>query len=330
MIRNGFSLSGFKSPAILVGLLTFGTLVGCTSQRGSVGGQTVLQVNDHALTAQEFSDRLARKLKQFDALSVKDPTTLNRSKEDVLRNFTLESMIIDYARANSITVSDSELDAEVNQFRSAYPDDVAFRHVLAEENLSVTSWRELLRVTLLEKKVFKKIGEKVQKPTAEEVRKSYEENKTQYKRKERIYLRQIVADDLTKATELKDELKKKSFTELATKFSVAPEGKNGGLVGWIEKGSVDIFDKAFSLPVGGTSSVLESPYGFHIFKVERKAPAGTASLEEVKSEIERNLTAQREQAEFTAWLDRQIRSSRVLRNQDLIRAISVETRKGKE
>jgi peptidyl-prolyl cis-trans isomerase C len=319
-----------KGPAI-AGLLTFGTLIsGCTMQRTQVALQPVLQVNDHTLTIQEFSDRLARKLKQFDALTAKDPSTLSRTKEDVLRNYTLEALIVDYAQANSLTVSDQELDQEVNAFRSAYPDDISFRRVLAEENLSLATWRERLRTTLLERKVFQKINEKAKKPSAEDVKKYYEENKEKFRRKERVYLRQIVLDDLTKAIEIKDELKKRNFNELATKYSVAPEGKNAGLVGWIERGSVDIFDKAFQLPVGGVSQVLESPYGFHILKVERKAPPGFAGQDEVKALIEQTLLAQKEQAEFASWLDRQIRSSRVLRNPELIRSVNVETRKGKE
>ncbi|MFN7729761.1 MAG: peptidyl-prolyl cis-trans isomerase [Bdellovibrio sp.] len=322
--------SFLRGPALWLGLLILMSLSSCTSKKSQVANLPVLQVNDQTLTAQAFSDRLARKLKQFDALSAKDPNNLSRTKEEVLRNYTLEALISDFARAHSITVSDQELENEVNAFRSTYPDDVAFRNVLAEESLSLTSWREQLSLTLLERKVFHKISEKVEKPTLDEMKKYYEENKDKYRRKERVYLRQIVSDDLTKATELREEVKKKDFAKTATKFSVAPESKNGGLVGWIERGSVDIFDKAFQMPVGGVSQVLESPYGFHILKVERKAPAGFATLEEVKPMLEQALMAQKEQGEFTAWLDRQIRTSRVLRNQDLIRSISVETRKGNE
>ncbi len=316
--------------AALTSLLVFANLVGCTGQKAQMASQTVLQVNDHALTAVEFSDRLARKLKQFDALTAKDPATLQRTKEDVLRSYTLEAMVIDFAKTSNLTVSEQELDKEVNSFRSAYPDDVSFRRVLAEESLSLAIWREQLRLTILERKVFQKITESAQKPTAEEIKKSFEENKEKYRRKERIFLRQIVVDDLTKAMELKEESKKKNFNALATKFSIAPEGKNGGLVGWIEKGSLEIFDKAFQLPVGQVSQVLESPYGFPILKVERKAPAGYAGSDVVKPLIEQSLLAQREQAEFASWLDRQIRTSRVLRNQEVLRAIRVETRKGKE
>ncbi len=38
------------------------------------------------------------------------------------------------------------------------------------------------------------------------------------------------------------------------------------------------------------------------------------------------LQAKREQANFVAWLDNQVRASRVLKNVELINAIKVETR----
>ena len=118
--------------------------------------------------------------------------------------------------------------------------------------------------------------------------------------------------------------------ELAKKYSVSPEGKNGGEVGWIERGSVDIFDKAFLLPLGGVSQVLESAYGFHLFKTERKAAAGIASLDEVRPQIIQLLQAQKEQIEFMGWLDKQLKVVRILKNSELIAAIGVETKGQKQ
>lgn len=287
----------------------------------------VIKVNDHVLTAKEFGNQLARKLKNFDALAAKDPNNIFKLKEELLRNFVISSLITDWAEQNKISIQDAELEKEINKYRSNYPDDIAFRRALVEENISLDEWRTGLKMTLLQKAVFKKISEKAVAPTDDEILKYYELNKDQFKRKERVLLRQIVTDDLAKAESIKGELKSKDFISLAKKYSVAPEGKNGGLVGWMEKGSVDIFDKAFQLPVGGVSGVLESSYGFHIFKVDAKAPAGFASLQEMKPVIVSILQGRKEQAEFSSWLDKQIRSSKVLRNNDLIGAVGVETRK---
>jgi peptidyl-prolyl cis-trans isomerase C len=318
----------FKSPA-LTGLFHLGIcflIAGCDLGASRVAARPVVQVNDHTLSTKEFADQLARRLKNFDALAAKDPNNVKRAKEDVIRVFIMQSLTRDYAKKNDISVDDSELEKEINQFRASYPDDLSFRRTLAEENLSMSEWKEELRQTMISRKVFKKLSEKIQTPSAAEIQKYYEENKNLYKRKDRIYLRQIILDELSKAQSVRDELKKKDFSELAKKYSVAPEAKSGGLVGWVEKGSVDIFDKAFALPVGGVSQVLESSYGFHIFKVERKSGPGFASIDEVKKEIVQTLMGKKEQAEFADWLDKQIRSSRVLRDNDLMGAVTVETR----
>lgn len=318
----------FISPVLtgLFILLTAGMITGCDLGASRVARKPVLQVNDQVLNAKDFSSQLARRLKNFDALAAKDPNNVKRAKEDILRVFIMRVLVSDYAKANGIKVEDPELEKEVNSFRSSYPDDLSFRRVLAEENLSVSDWKEEMRQSLLERKVFAKISEKTVAPSEEEIKKHFETNKEMYKRKERIYLRQIITDEFSKAQSIRDELKKKDFAELAKKYSVSPEAKAGGLVGWVEKGSVDVFDKAFALPVGGMSQVLESSYGFHIFKVERRAAPGYASLEEVRPEITQVLVGKKEQADFAGWLDKQIRASRVLRDNELLAAITVETR----
>lgn len=286
----------------------------------------MVKVNDEVLTTKALADRLARHLKNLDALSAKDPNNVRRTKEEIISTFILNSLVKKYAAENSISVSDKELEDEINAFRSSYPDDLSFRRALADENLSLSDWKEELRMTLLERKVNQKVTANVKSPTAEEIGAYYNENKDRFRRADRVLLRQIVVDDLTKAQAIRDEAKKKSFVDLAKKYSVAPEGKNGGLVGWIEKGSVDIFDKAFALPIGGMSQVLESSYGFHIFKIDAKKPASIASLDEVRPLVEQIVRGKKEQADFSSWLDVQIRQSRVLRDNSLIDSLVVETR----
>lgn len=317
-----------KSPGILGLFIFITTLIfsGCTWSNKSVGGKPVVKVNDEVLTTKALADRLARHLKNLDALSAKDPNNVRRSKEEIISTFILNSLVKKYAAENSISINDKELESEINAFRSSYPDDLSFRRALADENLSLSDWKEELRMTLLERKVNQKVTASVKSPTAEEVSAYYNENKDRFRRADRVLLRQIVVDDLTKAQAIRDEAKKKNFVDLAKKYSVAPEGKSGGLVGWIEKGTVDIFDKAFALPVGGMSQVLESSYGFHIFKVDAKKPASIASIDEVRPLIEQLVRGKKEQADFSSWLDVQIRQSRVLRDNSLIDSLVVETR----
>ncbi|MGZ3768436.1 MAG: peptidylprolyl isomerase [Bdellovibrio sp.] len=314
-----------KSPA-MTGLFVFLGLAlgGCPSKYQKVSTKPVEKVNDRILTSQQFANQLARRLRNFDALSAKDPNNIQRIKEDILKDFLVKSLTLDWARAQNISISESVLDAEVNKLRGNYPDDLSFRRALVQENLSFSDWREELRYSLVEKEVFKKINEKIKAPTEDDIKHYYEDHKERFKRKERIYIRQIVVDEDAKADAIKVDLKTKEFSELAKKFSITPEGKNGGVVGWIEKGSVDYFDPLFT----GSSGVrtIRSPFGVHLIKVEKKVPAMIVSLDEVKSQIIKDLRAQREQAEYVAWLDAQLRSSKVLRDYDLINSIKVDTK----
>jgi peptidyl-prolyl cis-trans isomerase C len=300
---------------------------GCFWRNTPVAEQAVIQVDDRTMNLKEFSDRLSRQLKSFDALAAKDPAQIDRARQSVIQDFLMEALFARFALSQKIEVAEGEWDQEVNEIRSGFPDDVSFRRALAEENLSLSEWREKIKFLILQKKIFATFQKKTVAPGEDEMKKYYEENKEKFRHPERILLRQIVVDDLGKAQDIHQELKKKKFETLATQFSIAPEGKAGGLVGWVDRGSLDVFDKAFGLSVGGAiSQVLESTYGFHIFKVEKKEPAGFRKFDELKPVIAKILVGQQEQKEYTQWMDEQLRSSRVSINRDLINQLKVETR----
>jgi peptidyl-prolyl cis-trans isomerase C len=316
----------FKSPAMsgLFVFLSLAFLTGCPSSYQKISTKPVAKVNDHVLTTKQFANQIARRLKNFDALAAKDANNIHRVKEDILREFVVKSLTLDWARAQSLVISESQLDQEVDKLRANYPDDLSFRRVLAQENLSFSEWREDLRYTLVEREVFKKLNEKVKAPSDEEIKRYHEEHKDRFKRKERIYIRQIVVDEAAKADAIKVTLKTQDFAEVAKKYSITPEAKAGGVVGWIEKGTVDYFDPLFS--AGAALQTINSPWGIHLIKVEKKAPASVLSVEEAKPQIIRALRAQREQAEYVAWLDAQLRSSKVLKDYELMNSIRIDTR----
>ncbi|SRR5258706_11814063 len=58
------------------------------------------------------------------------------------------------------------------------------------------------------------------------------------------------------------------FGELAKKWSDCPSGKKGGDLGSFGRGQmVPAFEQtAFALPVGGTSGVVETEFGYHLIR----------------------------------------------------------------
>ena len=72
------------------------------------------------------------------------------------------------------------------------------------------------------------------------------------------------------------------------------------------------FDHALRLAVGQLSPVVASPFGFHIFRVEEKIPAGEANFDDVREQLRAELEASRLADLRRDWL-RELRASAQIR-----------------
>lgn len=315
-----------KSP-VYSGFLLFFLFSGCNLLDQKVTSKPVVKVNQYQLSVKDFSNHLARKIKNLDALSAKDTYNLNRTKEEIVKTFIIESLVQSWAQENKVSIKEESIKQEVEKLRAIYPDDFAFRNFLSTENLSFADWKKSVEYSLLEKELFRTLNLKSKSITDDELKKYYEEHKEEFRLKERILIRQILVDEEAKLDRLKIDVKKIDFSALAKDYSISPEGKNGGLLDWIEKGTVDYFDQLFTQPVGSIKS-LQSPFGFHLIKIEKKSPSSLKSFDEVKNKIARRFVANNEQSLYLAWLDVELRKAKIFKDSELINSISIET-KGK-
>ena len=145
--------------------------------------------------------------------------------------------------------------------------------------------------------------------TDAEVQAYYNAHQDQYQVKDQVKVRHILIavpagsdakTDAAAKAKAEDVLKQikagGSFAELAKKDSDDPGSKDqGGELGWLDHGkTVPEFDKAaFSLPVGQTSDLVKTQFGYHIMQVEEKKTAHLRPLSEVKAEIVPVLEQQR-------------------------------------
>jgi peptidyl-prolyl cis-trans isomerase D len=101
-----------------------------------------------------------------------------------------------------------------------------------------------------------------------------------------------------------------NFADLAKKFSEdTGSAQQGGDLGWIGRGrTVPEFEKAsFSLPVGQTSDLVQSTYGFHIIQVEDKHEARLKPLDDVKADIE-PIVAQQDASAITEKVAKEVQA----------------------
>lgn len=154
--------------------------------------------------------------------------------------------------------------------------------------------------------------------TPDELQKYYSQHQDDYRLPETVTVRHILiktptpdangkvdqkAVDAarTKADDIAKQLQGgANFADLAKKYSEDPgSAKDGGLLPPITRGrTVPEFEQAaFNTPVGQTTGVIRTSYGFHIIRVEAKQQARLKPLEEVKGEIEPILKQQKAAAQ---------------------------------
>ena len=209
----------------------------------------------------------------------------------------LEYAVIDKdAIAKSIKPSDAELNAFYDRNKASY-------------NNSIPEKRKIRYAVIDNAKL-----EAQSQVRPQELQAYYDQHRDQYRVDQQVSVRHILVKTPLAAADGKvdqkgvDGARKKAedvlkqvkaggdFSALAKKYSEdSSTATNGGSIGWVGKGrTVPEFEtKAFSLPKGGTSDLVQSSYGFHIIHVDDKQEAHLKTLAEVKDQIEPLLKQQK-------------------------------------
>lgn len=170
---------------------------------------------------------------------------------------------------------------------------------------------------MLEQDIFRQLSEKaIQADTAitdEELRAIYEAEQPGLEIRARHILLQVAPDAtpaqrnqvLAQANELRARAAAgENFAELAREYSQDPgSAENGGDLGFFGRGQmVAPFEAAaFALDVGEVSNVVETPFGFHIIKLEeRKLPP----FGEIRDEFRAAVVNQRLAEASSNYIDR--------------------------
>jgi peptidyl-prolyl cis-trans isomerase C len=234
-------------------------------------------------------------------------------KDDVLRRRLLDELVdrtllLQEARARSIVVGQDQVERAFLRIRAEYP-GTHFDDLLAQERLSQTELKARLKEQLAVERLFEEeVFPRVTIVDAE-VERFYAEHTAEFQEPERVRVSQIVVASRDEALQLRDKLRRnpQTFADVARKSSIAPEGKNGGDLGYIGRGAgfPEVFDVCFTLPLNVVSDVTPSPYGFHLFRVTDKKGAQRRPLEQAKAEIREKLGREkraRAQEEFLQGL----------------------------
>jgi parvulin-like peptidyl-prolyl isomerase len=135
----------------------------------------------------------------------------------------------------------------------------------------------------------------------EEVRAYYERHKSEFFLPERVKVSQILLPTEPGAVEVWEKLRGGSeddFRATAKAQSVGPEAAEGGQMGVFERGQLpaEMESSIFSLQEGEISPIVESSYGFHIFRLDKKYEPELMSLADASASIKLNILDQKVKA----------------------------------
>lgn len=291
-------------------------LQGCWQACGIFEKDYAATVNGEKIALKEFEARFKVKMDMVGHPSALNQEEVRRLRTEFLNELVDEKIMVTRARAIRLEVTDQDLENRLEEIKVDYPQGIESYFQGRSEDYQ--AWkRDMKRRLLLEKLVEKDVNSKIT-VSDDEVLAFFKANKGYARSEERVKVSQIVLPDKESAKKALKRLKAgQNFAALAKEVSTGPEAAKGGDMGYFPRGALpEDLDKAvFALRPGQVSRILESTYGFHIFKVEKKEKAGPVSFAMAKEQVRADLKKQKEEAAYREWLEKLKSESKIDINQ---------------
>ncbi len=292
----------FNSYRILLFLLIISLLWTCSCNLiEQPEEESVITIGNKTISRKEMRKEIERII--FD-MGITDNDAKTGIKA-IINKIVEKNLILEYGKKNGITISAEELKSAVEIMRRDYPDDV-FNEMLLERYIDFNEWKKNLGEELRIKKIVNTALADSAGITFEETKDYYEKNLEEFRHPRMFQVRQIVTETKEDMEKVIDLIKSgSSMGELAMEYSIAPEAEKEGILGWVSEGQLDeSIDKlVFSLKAGEVSKILETPYGFHVFKIIDVKEEGIKEFPEAIREIESKISMDKREIMFKKWLD---------------------------
>jgi parvulin-like peptidyl-prolyl isomerase len=239
--------------------------------------------------------------------AAREAQLLDWSKENVIERVLLRQE----AKASGPQIPPDEVEAAFARLKERYekPEDLY-------KEFNVDSDDKVKAMIELQMKVEHKISEiyaSVGKPSEEEIRSYYEQNKDKFASGEQIRVAHVVkyvnwqTDEATAheaVTQAHQEITGGApFEAVVDKYTDCAD--SGGDLGYVTRGQLveEFEDVVFNLSPGQVSDVFRTRFGFHVAKVYDRRPPEVPPLKEVKDQIVEQAAEQKREQALGEYLD---------------------------
>jgi parvulin-like peptidyl-prolyl isomerase len=220
----------------------------------------------------------------------------------------ITSILLDQAADDAdIEISQSEIDAAIEEIKAGFPDEAAFLESLESVNMTYEDLERETREQLVSQQLVEEVSGQIEVSDAD-VEEYYENNKDQFVVEEGVRPAHILVAKEDK--DLADELHQRvldgeDFAALAEEHSIDDASSaDGGDLGWPTYPFVAEFQAALDqLDVGDVSAPVESPFGWHVITVLEVREGGTLTVAEASEQIVVSIQSQRQADAFQQYVD---------------------------
>ena len=248
--------------------------------------KVILTIDGIKYTNQDFERYYQIQYSNLNLSSLKENIIIQIFKKFVNRKLILHKINLD-----KMQVSRTELKSFLKNFEIS-PESSS---LVLENNFKIQKYLSLYvynNVTVNEKEI---LGH-------------YSQNRREYRKKAEILLHQIKVNNMEKAIQIRKILLKnpEKFGEIAQKDSTSLDAVNLGRMGYFELGVLpkEIENQVFSLRLKAISPIVETPYGYHIFKITKKRGKRLVPLSLVKDKIKDLLMSAKLQLSYNNFIDK--------------------------
>ena len=321
-------------PMTLV--LALAVLLG-TPGRAEIIEQVLVMVNGEIFTKTQLELRQTAALRQSgqDLDPASDPTgerlaqLLAELTPDLVVGVVDEMLIVQHGVELGYQMDDEQFESVLENLKkdNNIDTDEALEAALTAENMTLADLRRSLERQMIVSRVRQNqvLGIAV---SEEEAQRYYEANIEDFSTQPTVTLREIfvanpgegspsittVEQAAERVTELRGRAEGgESFEQLVADFSDAPSRANAGLIGPLSLSDLtpDFRELINSMEPGDISSVVQTPRGYQILKLESKTGGTVTPFEEARTAVTDAIYSQKAQREFETFLE-ELRSEAII------------------
>jgi parvulin-like peptidyl-prolyl isomerase len=233
-------------------------------------------------------------------------------RREVLESMIRRELLYQVARKSGIKPDENAINKDINSLKQQFSDETEYKNELSKRGINEEVLRaRMIRNSLVQKYVSKEFTDKVD-VTDKEIQDYYQKNIDLFKqpfqmRVSHISIQSDPKDGDSHKKELRGKAEKilknlkddKDFADLAREYSDGPTKNKGGDLGYLRKGQLEkqFESKVLALKKGEITDIIETEYGFHIFKVTDIKPETILAYENVKEKVKKFLVDEKTKQE---------------------------------